>query len=116
MLAQVLERAGHRAQCIPVDNAGEMIAQIREARPDVVCISALPSFAVPHVRSLYAKLRAQQPELRILVGLWHFSGDRSKISRRLALSDGSQAFLTLAEFIEQLKPAPTADPVPANAS
>jgi hypothetical protein len=49
------------------------------------------------------------------VGLWHFSGDRSKISRRLALTDGSQTFITLAEFIEQLKPAPTADPVPANA-
>ena len=116
MLAQVLERAGHRAQCIAVDNAGEMLAQITDAHPDVVCISALPSFAVPHVRSLYAKLRAQQPDLRILVGLWHFSGDRSKISRRLALTDGSQALITLAEFIEQLKPAPTADPVPANAS
>ncbi|HXN29629.1 MAG TPA: AI-2E family transporter [Candidatus Acidoferrales bacterium] len=115
MLAQVLERVGHRAQCISVDNASEMLAQIRDAHPDVVCISALPSFAVPHVRSLYAKLRAQQPDLRILVGLWHFSGDRSKISRRLALSDGSQTFTTLAEFIEQLKPAPTADPVPANA-
>jgi predicted PurR-regulated permease PerM len=116
MLAQVLERAGHRAQCIAADNVGEMLAQITDAHPDVVCISALPSFAVPHVRSLYAKLRAQHPDLRILVGLWHFSGDRSKISRRLALPDGSQAFITLAEFIEQLKPAPTADPVPANAS
>jgi hypothetical protein len=99
-----------------VDNVSEMLAQVRDARPDVVCISALPSFAVPHVRSLYAKLRAQQPDLRILVGLWHFSGDRSKISRRLALTDGSQAFITLGEFIEQLKAAPTADPVPANAS
>jgi predicted PurR-regulated permease PerM len=116
MLAQVLERAGHRAQCVSVDNVSEMLAQVRDAHPDVVCISALPSFAVPHVRSLYAKLRAQQPDLRILVGLWHFSGDRSKISRRLALTDGSQVFITLGEFIEQLKPAPTADPVPANAS
>jgi predicted PurR-regulated permease PerM len=116
MLAQVLERAGHRAQCVSVDNVSEMLAQVRDAHPDVVCISALPSFAVPHVRSLYAKLRAQQPDLRILVGLWHFSGDRSKISRRLALTDGSQAFITLGEFIEQLKAAPTADPVPANAS
>jgi predicted PurR-regulated permease PerM len=115
MLAQVLERAGHRAQCISVDTAGEMLAQITDAHPDVVCISALPPFAVPHVRSLYAKLRAQQPDLRILVGLWHFSGDASKISRRLGLSNGSHTFSTLGEFIAELKPAPTADPVPANA-
>jgi predicted PurR-regulated permease PerM len=115
MLAQVLERAGHRAQCISADTAGEMLAQIKAAQPDVVCISALPPFAVPHVRSLYAKLRAQHPDLRILVGLWHFSGDSSKISRRLGLSSGSQTFSTLGEFIAELKLAPTADPVPENA-
>jgi predicted PurR-regulated permease PerM len=115
MLAQVLERAGHRAQCISADTAGEMLEQIRAAHPDVVCISALPPFAVPHVRSLYAKLRAQQPDLRILVGLWHFSGDPLKISRRLGLTSGSQTFSTLGEFIDELKPALTADPLPANA-
>jgi predicted PurR-regulated permease PerM len=115
MLAQVLERAGHRAQCIAADTAGEILAQIRAAHPDVVCISALPPFAVPHVRSLYAKLRAQQPDLRILVGLWHFSGDPLKISRRLGLSSGSQTFSTLGEFIEELKPAQTPDAVAANA-
>jgi predicted PurR-regulated permease PerM len=115
MLAQVLERAGHRAQCIPLGATAEMLEQIREARPDVVCISALPPFAVPHVRSLYAKLRSQQPQLRILVGLWHFSGDPGKISRRLGLTDGSQTFNTLGEFIAELKGAPAADLVPANA-
>ena len=115
MLAQVLERAGHRAQCIGLDTAGEMLAQIRTAHPDVVCISALPPFAVPHVRSLYARLRAQEPDLRILVGLWHFSNDPSKISRRLGLSDGSQIFSTLAEFIAELDAAPAADPVAVNA-
>ncbi len=114
MLAQVLERAGHRAQCIPVDAAAEMLAQIRATHPDVVCISALPPFAVPHVRSLYAKLRAQEPNLRILVGLWHLSGDPLKISRRLGLTGGSQTFSTLGEFIEALKTAPTADPVPVS--
>ena len=106
MLAQVLERAGHRAQCIPLDTAGEMLAQIREEKPDVVCISALPPFAMPPVRSLYAKLRAQEPNLRILVGLWHFSGDPSKNSRRLGLTDGSRTFSTLAEFVAELKAAP----------
>jgi predicted PurR-regulated permease PerM len=110
MLAQVLERAGHRAQCIPLDATGEMLEQIRQAQPDVICISALPPFAVPHV-----KLRAQQPQLKIFVGLWHFSGDPLKISRRLGLTQGSQTFSTLAEFIEELKTAPTTAPVAANA-
>jgi len=116
MLAQVLERAGHRAQCISLDTAGEMLAQIREEKPDVVCISALPPFAMPPVRSLYARLRAQEPNLRILVGLWHFSGDPLKISRRLGLTDGSRTFSTLAEFVEELSAAPDDVPLPVTVS
>jgi predicted PurR-regulated permease PerM len=115
MLAQVLERAGHRAECIALDAPSEMLAQIRAAHPDVVCISALPPFAVPHVRSLYAKLRAQEPDVRILVGLWHFSGDPLKVSRRLGLTEGSQTFSTLSEFIQELRTAPAADPVATTA-
>jgi hypothetical protein len=116
MLAQVLERAGHRAQCIPLDTAGAMLAQIREEKPDVVCISALPPFAMPPVRSLYAKLRAQEPNMRILVGVWHFSGDPSKNSRRLGLTDGSRTFSTLAEFVDELKVAPAEIPLPVTVS
>jgi len=116
MLAQVLERAGHRAQCIQLDTAGAMLAQIKEEKPDVVCISALPPFAMPPVRSLYAKLRAQEPNMRILVGLWHFSGDPLKHSRRLGLTDGSRTFSTLAEFVDELRAAPAEIPLPVTVS
>src|SRR5271170_1083517 len=81
MLAQVLETAGHQAQCIPLGTSAEMLAQVKEEKPDVVCISALPPFAIPHARSLYAKLRAQDSKLRIIVGLWNYSDDASKVSR-----------------------------------
>jgi len=112
MLAQVLEIAGHQAQCVPLDTAAEMLAQVKDEKPDVVCISALPPFAIPHARSLYAKLRAQDSKLRILVGLWHFSDDAAKVSRRLGLSEGSRAFTTLAELRQELQTAPDAIPVP----
>jgi len=116
MLAQVLEIAGHRAQCIPLGTAAEMLAQVKEERPDVVCISALPPFAIPHARTLYAKLRAQDAKLRIIVGLWNFTDDPAKVSRRLGLSEGARAFTTLAELREELQGAPDAVPVPADAS
>jgi hypothetical protein len=115
MLAQVLETAGHQAQCIPLGTAAEMLAQVKEEKPDVVCISALPPFAIPHARSLYAKLRAQDSKVRIIVGLWNFSDDPSKVSRRLGLSEGSHAFTTLAELRRELESAPDVVPVPAAA-
>jgi predicted PurR-regulated permease PerM len=105
MLAQVLERAGHQAQCVPLSTPAEMLAQLKEEKPDIICISALPPFAIPHVRSLYAKLRAQDSNVRIIVGLWRFSGDPANASRRLGLSEGSRAFTTLAEFVQELQPA-----------
>lgn len=114
MLAQILESAGHRAQCIPVAATSELLAQVREEKPDVVCISALPPFAIPHARSLYSKLHAQEPSLKIIVGLWHFSGDAGSVSRRLGLADGSRALTTLAEFHEALQPAPVDVPVSAD--
>lgn len=116
MLAQVLERAGHRAQCLPLGTAAEMLAQLKEGKPDIVCISALPPFAIPHVRSLYSKLRAQEPDLKIIVGLWRFSGDSSNVSRRLGLAEGARAFATLAEFISELQPATAAIPQPVEVS
>lgn len=105
MLAQVLERAGHQAQCVPLSTPAEMLAQLKEEKPEIICISALPPFAIPHVRSLYAKLRAQDPKVKIIVGLWRFSGDPANASRRLGLAEGSRAFTTLAEFIQELQPA-----------
>ena len=114
MLAQVLETAGHQALCIPLGTAAEMLAQVKDERPDVVCISALPPFAIPHARALYAKLRAQDSKLRIVVGLWNFTDDPTKVSRRLGLSEGARAFTTLAELRQALEGAPDAvpDPIP----
>jgi hypothetical protein len=54
--------------------------------------------------------------MRILVGLWHFSGDPSKNSRRLGLTDGSRTFSTLAEFVDELKVAPAEIPLPVTVS
>jgi predicted PurR-regulated permease PerM len=53
MLAQLLERDGHEAQCIALGTTGDMLEQIVGENPDVVFLSALPPFAVAHARKLY---------------------------------------------------------------
>jgi predicted PurR-regulated permease PerM len=103
MLAQLLQWAGHRAECLEVENAERIIAQISREKPDIVCISALPPFAIPAVRALYGRLHAQNPNQKVLVGLWHFSGDPTKLDRRLALKDDSRAFTTLAELVHEVQ-------------
>jgi methanogenic corrinoid protein MtbC1 len=113
MLAQLLQGAGHQAECLPVESSEHMLAQIPEEKPDIVCISALPPFAIPAVRALYAKMRTQNPGRKILVGLWHFSGDSTKLSRRLAVKGDSRAFTTLAELVHEVQEmsVPTPQPI-----
>jgi predicted PurR-regulated permease PerM len=73
MLAQLLERDGYQAQCIPLGTTTEMMAQVLMEAPDVVFLSALPPFAVAQTRKLYQKIRAQLPSVWIVAGVWNFS-------------------------------------------
>ena len=87
---------------MPLQRSSEMIARAMLARPDVVCISALPPFALVHARALYNKLRAQSPEMKIIVGLWNYPGDVERIAARLQLAEGSRMAITLSEVVNEL--------------
>ena len=81
--------------------------------PAVVCISALPPFAMNHARTLYAKLCAQSPDLNIAVCLWHFEGDAEKAAIRLKLPRGHEVFTTLPQILKHiaLQPEKIVSPV-----
>jgi hypothetical protein len=102
LLAQLLERNGHKAQSISIGTTAEMLSQVAELNPGVVCISALPPFAVNHARALYAKLRTQSPNLYIALCLWHFEGDVQKATNQLKLSKGHGFFTTLPQVMQHI--------------
>src|SRR6476646_5409155 len=79
MLAQLLERQGQAARSIQIGSTTDMLAEVVEVNPRVVCISALLPFAIDHARALYLKLRAQSPKLNIVTCLWHCEGDAEKV-------------------------------------
>jgi hypothetical protein len=102
LLAQLLVRNGHRAQSIPIGTTAEMLSQVAELNPGVVCISALPPFAVNHARAFYARLRTQSPNLYIVLCLWHFEGDAQKAANRLKLTRGHSFFTTLPQVLQHI--------------
>jgi predicted PurR-regulated permease PerM len=101
MLAQLLVRAGYQSQAIPIGTTLEMLAQLKESRADIVCISALPPFALLHARELYRKIRAQMPNVKIIIGMWKFAGDPIKAATRLHIDGNDKLALTLAQTILQ---------------
>ena len=102
LLSQLLVRHGHAAQCIPIGSRVEMLAHAGELHPQVVCISALPPFAVGHAQALYARLLAQSPKLEIIVCLWHFEGDAAKNAARLKLAKGHALFTAIPEVLQHM--------------
>lgn len=105
MLAQLLERAGHFAQALPVGNLDGTVAEIARVKPDVVYLSALPPYAMSHARGVHRKLRRQQPQLKIIIGLWGYAGDPLKAAQRIS-GEQDHICTTLAQAIAMAAGAP----------
>ena len=115
MLTQLLERAGYQAQALSIGTTAEMLAQLKEVTPDIVCISALPPFALLHARDLYKRLRANVPNAKIIVGLWKFSGDPIKAAARFNIIGDDKLAITLAQTVLQIGVFQQIDLVPEHA-
>jgi predicted PurR-regulated permease PerM len=99
MLVQLLTQRGYRAGCVRPGTNAELVERVKFEKPDIVCISALPPFVLSHTRSLYRLLKAQLPELEIIIGLWNFPTDAQKVVERLGIEKGGGAVSTLADMI-----------------
>jgi hypothetical protein len=103
MVAQVLVRAHHTVRVVSVETlAAEMVQQVKEFEPDVVCISALPPLATTHARYLCKRVKAELPQARVMVGLWHAEGDSSEALKRLQGSGVDVVVKTIGEAIAQV--------------
>ena len=107
MLAQLLERNGHEAQCIALGTTAEMLEQIGNENPDYVVLSALPPFALTYARTLYKRVRARLPDVSIVIGVWNFS-EVEKLSSRLALDSHGKGVTTLRAARAEVRGYPDA--------
>jgi hypothetical protein len=103
MLAQLLERAGHGVLSLPVGSQLEEILQNLPPEPqDVICISALPPFAFAQAAAMCARIRLHLPEVKILAGVWGFSGDLNKAQQRFGSANPDALVASLAQAVEQI--------------
>ncbi len=103
MLVHLLRQAGIAAACLPIGAVDDMLEQVSRAGFDIVCVSALPPFAVGQARSLCRRLRARFPELNLAVGLWQFSGGVSKAQERIGPTCATAVATSLSEALLQIR-------------
>ncbi len=101
MLEQLLDRAGYSATAIPIGSVERMLAEVASADPEVVCLSALPPYAISHARAIYRRLRAQQSSARIIIGLWNYTEDPVKAAAEISGGEQNLICTTLAQMILQ---------------
>ena len=105
MLAQLLEQAGYAALCLPIAHASlaEMLALIEIRQDDVICISALPPYAFPPARTMCKLIRERFPKLKLVIGVWGFSGDTEKAKARFERTQPDRLFKSMAQAVEQIQ-------------
>jgi len=105
MLAQILEQAGHAALSLPIAHASllEMLALLEIRQDDVICISALPPFAFPPARTMCKLIRERFPKVKLVVGVWGFSGDTEKAKARFERTQPDRLLTSLAQAVEQIQ-------------
>jgi len=103
LLSESLERAGFSSHSVPMAPIADMLQFIADVSPDLVCISALPPFAIEHTRTLYQRIRAKHPDLNIFICLWHYAGDIEKAHHRLKIVEGHTVLVSLPHVIQSVK-------------
>jgi predicted PurR-regulated permease PerM/methylmalonyl-CoA mutase cobalamin-binding subunit len=102
MLRQLLERAGYAAECIALARTPAMVMKTVSAAPDIICISALPPYALSHAKSLYSQLRAHLPEKDILLGIWNYPGDLDRLVSRVGVAENHRVAVTLKQALSEI--------------
>ncbi|MEW6249325.1 MAG: AI-2E family transporter [Planctomycetota bacterium] len=105
MLGQVLELDGHRARVLTADVlASELLEIVRQERPPVLCVSALPPATTAQTRYLCKRLHGAFPELNIVVGLWTSRLDAVKAAERVGCGPALRVVTTLEAARQAVSP------------
>jgi predicted PurR-regulated permease PerM len=98
MFAQLLDQQGTHARCAAAKmKLGDLLAWLREAKADLVCISVVPPTSLLHARYLCSKLRTSFPKLKIIVGLWGRSDLQSETAATLKDSGADEIVMSMAD-------------------
>ena len=103
MLCQLLWRRGFKSRNIPLARAPEMLSRVAEFKPKIICIAALPPFAMSHARELYRQCRRLAPQAHVIICMWHFEGDLQKTASRMKMQPGDSILVTLPQALEFAK-------------
>jgi hypothetical protein len=83
-------------------SSDELLEMAAKSDPEAICISVVAPSTLIHARHLSAKLRAQLPHAKIVVGIWGATENMAGAGERLRSSGADEVVVSLAEALVQL--------------
>jgi hypothetical protein len=80
-----------------------MLALLETKEDDVICISALPPYAFSPARAMCKLVRERFPQLKLVIGVWGFSGDTEKAKARFERTQPDRLLTSMAQAVEQIQ-------------
>src|ERR1700736_6236888 len=103
MLGQLLVPSGSTLGIVTVTESPMQVAErVAEQSPSLVVVSHLPPDGLTSARYLVRRLRAQSPDLSIVVGRWGESGGAASAADRLIAIGASHVVFNLAEARDRI--------------
>jgi methylmalonyl-CoA mutase cobalamin-binding subunit len=103
MLVQLLRQQDFDAENASAAlSSGELLEMAAKSDPEAICISVVAPSTLVHARYLSAKLRAQLPHVKIVVGIWGATENMAGAGERLRSSGADEVVVSLAEAVVQL--------------
>jgi predicted PurR-regulated permease PerM len=103
MLRQLLDPAKWAVEVAAVETlTADLMAQMAEQAPALVCIGALPPGGLAHTRYLCKKLRARFPKIKIVVGRWGLTGSLEANREQLQDAGADLIAATILETRSQM--------------
>jgi predicted PurR-regulated permease PerM len=103
MLRQLLDPAKWVVRIAAVETmTADLVTQVAEQTPALVCIGALPPGGLAHTRYLCKKLRARFPKIKIVVGRWGLRGNAEENREQFQDAGADLMATTMLETRSQL--------------
>jgi len=102
MLVQLLRQQDFGAENASAALSSGELVEMAKSDPEAICISVVAPSTLIHARYLSAKLRAQLPQVKIVVGIWGATEDMAGAAERLRSSGADEVVVSLAEAVVQL--------------
>ena len=103
MLAQLLEQEGYAVVAFPVSPLRELLGALQPEEGDVICISALPPFALGRARALCRQIRTRFPDAQLVVGVWGLAGSADEALNTFNRFKPDRLTTSLAGMVEHLR-------------